>query len=293
MVDLIFLLSYSLNHEVVKSGVIETRDMERDGLYLQVAISAAKEAGEIQKNLFGQLQSIKYKEEFNPVTEVDQLCDEVVQNAIHRAFPDHDILTEESPFQEKGSSWRWIIDPLDGTTNYFRGFPFFSVSIGLEKEGEVILGVVYIPVLDELFVAQKGEGAFLNGKRITVSQTDQLKRSFLATGFPYDVQERPEDYLRYFRQFIRQTFAIRRPGSAAIDLCYVAAGRFDGFWELKLQPWDVAASNLIVIEAGGRISNAEGKPFDIYSRGLLVASNGLIHEQMLQVIEEIEEEMGR
>ncbi|MDP3017736.1 MAG: inositol monophosphatase family protein, partial [Deltaproteobacteria bacterium] len=182
--------------------------------------------------------------------------------------------------------WRWIIDPLDGTINYYRGFPFFSVSIGLEEDGEVILGVVYIPVLDELFVAQKGEGAFLNGKRISVSQTDQLKRSFLATGFPYDVQERPEYYLRYFHQFIRQTFAIRRPGSAAIDLCYVAAGRFDGFWELKLHPWDVAAGILLITEAGGKATGFKGQPLSIYAEETL-ASNGLIHEQMLQAIQEI------
>lgn len=286
-------VSYSLNGKVVKSELINRRVMEEKGHYLEVAITAAKEAGAIQMNHFGQVQSITYKGEFDPVTEVDRLSDLAIQKTIRQTFPDHDLLTEESPFREKGSTWRWIIDPLDGTTNYARGFPFFSISIGLEKEGEVILGVVYIPVLDELFVGRKGEGAFLNGKRITVSQTDQLKRSFLATGFPYDVQERPEDYLRYFRQFIRQTFAIRRPGSAAIDLCYVAAGRFDGFWELKLQPWDVAASNLIVSEAGGRISNAEGEPFDIYSRGFLVASNGRIHSQMLQAIAEIEGEMGR
>ncbi len=267
--------------------------MKRDDHYLKVAIAAAKEAGRIQMLHYGQAHSVEYKGEFNPVTEVDRFCDEAIQRTILDAFPGHDILTEESPFKEKGSPWRWIIDPLDGTTNYYRGFPFFSVSIGLEKDGEVILGVVYIPIFDELFVAEKGEGAFLNGKRIFVSQTDQLKRSFLATGFPYDVQERPEYYLRYFHQFIRQTFAIRRPGSAAIDLCYVAAGRFDGFWELSLQPWDLAAVSLIVTEAGGKVTDPKGGPFDIYSGGLLVASNGLIHGQMLQAIEEIEEKIGR
>jgi len=293
MVDLISLVSYSLNKRVVKSGLIKRRTMKESNRYLEVAITAAKEAGQIQMVHFGQPQCVTYKGEFNPVTEVDRLCDQAIQKTIHHTFPDHDILTEESPFKEKGSLWKWIIDPLDGTTNYYRGFPFFSVSIGLEKDGEVILGVVYNPVLDELFVAQKGEGGFLNGKRISVSQTNQLKRSFLATGFPYDVQERPEYYLRYFHQFIKQTFAVRRPGSAAIDLCYVAAGRFDGFWELRLQPWDVAAACLLVTEAGGKVTDPKGGPFDIYSGGLLVASNGLIHEQMLQAIEEIEEEMGR
>lgn len=266
--------------------------MKENRHYFEVAITAAKEAGKIQRARFGQPQSVTFKGEFNPVTEVDRLCDQAIQKTIHHAFPDHDILTEESSFKEKGSSWRWIIDPLDGTTNYYRGFPFFSVSIGLEKDGEVILGVVYIPLFEELFVAQKGEGAFLNERRISVSQTNQLKRSFLTTGFPYDVQENPDVYLRYFRQFIRQSLAVRRPGSAAIDLCYVAAGRFDGFWELRLQPWDMAGANLIVTEAGGKVTDPEGGPFDIYSGGLLVASNGLLHKQMLQAIEEIEEEMG-
>lgn len=260
---------------------------ERDQ-YLEVAIQAAKQAGKIQKDRFGLPQSVTYKGAFDPVTEVDRLCDQTIQSLILDAFPEHEILTEESPFAEKGTSWRWIVDPLDGTTNYARGFPFFSVSIGLEKDGEMILGVVYIPILDELFISQKGEGAFLNGKRITVSQTDELKRSFIATGFPYDVQAHPDDYLRYFRQFLRQTLAIRRPGSAAIDLCYVAAGRFDGFWELKLAPWDMAAGILLITEAGGRVTDSRGGPFDIYSRGLLVVSNGRIHDQMLQAIWEIQ-----
>ncbi len=263
------------------------RSMKEKNRYLEVAIRAAKEAGEIQMKYFGRPQSVTYKGEFDPVTEVDRLCDRAIQETIRNNFPDHDILTEESPFQKKGSLWRWIVDPIDGTTNFARGFPFFSVSIGLECDGEIALGVVYYPILKELFVAEKGKGAFLNGKRIAVSQTDQLKRSFLATGFPYDVQENPDVYLHYFRQFIRQSLAIRRPGSAAIDLCYVAAGRFDGFWELKLKPWDMAAATLMITEAGGRVTDAEARPFDLYSGGLLVASNGLIHEQMLQAIREI------
>ncbi|MBS3921121.1 MAG: inositol monophosphatase [Deltaproteobacteria bacterium] len=268
-------------------------NVKQNDRFLKVAIAAAKEAGRIQMLHYGQAHSVEYKGEFNPVTEVDRFCDEAIQRIILDAFPEHEIMTEESPFEEKVSPWRWIIDPIDGTANYARGFPFFSVSIGLELDGELRLGVVYHPTLNELFVAEKGEGAFLNERRISVSQTDQLKRSFLATGFPYDVQERPEYYLRYFHQFIRQTFAIRRPGSAAIDLCYVAAGRFDGFWELGLKPWDMAAGLLLITEAGGKVTGPGGGPFDIYCGGLLVASNGLIHEQMLQAIEGIEEEMGR
>lgn len=264
--------------------------MTEKNRHLDVAIKAAKEAGEIQMEYFGRPQSVTYKGEFDPVTEVDRLCDQAIQKTIYKTFPDHDILTEESPFQKKGSSWRWVVDPIDGTTNYARGFPFFSVSIGLELEGEMMLGVVYYPILDELFVAEKGKGAFLNGQKISVSQTDRLNRSFLATGFPYDVQRNPDLYLRYFRQFLRKSLAIRRPGSAAIDLCYVAAGRFDGFWELKLKPWDMAAGILLITEAGGKVTSPEGNPFDLYSGGLLIASNGVIHEQMLKAIEEIKEE---
>ncbi len=261
--------------------------MVGNGQYLQVAVTAAKEAGTIQMDHFGKPQRVTYKGAFDPVTEVDRLCDQAIQKTLRLAYPDHEILTEESSFTQKGSPWRWIVDPLDGTTNYARGFPIFSISIALEKDGEILLGVVYVPVLNELFHAIKGEGAFLNGKKLSVSQTDELKRSFLATGFPYDVQDRPEDYLPYFRHFLQQSLAIRRPGSAAIDLSYVAGGRFDGFWEFKLAPWDMAAGVLLITEAGGKVTDPQGEPFDIYSRGLLIASNGRIHGQMQQVIRKI------
>jgi myo-inositol-1(or 4)-monophosphatase len=261
--------------------------MKKDDRYLQVAMAAAKEAGRIQMLHFGHSHPVEYKGEFNPVTEVDRLCERAILKMISESFPDHDILTEESPFEGKGSSWKWIIDPIDGTTNYFHGFPCFCVSIGLEVEGEVKLGVVYVPPLDELFHAEKGEGAFLNGERIAVSRADRLRRSLLCTGFPYDVHERVDFYLRYFRQFITRSFAIRRPGSAAVDLAYLAAGRFDGFWEFKLHAWDVAAVSLMITEAGGKVTDLQGQPFNIYSIETL-ASNGLIHQEMLQAIQEIE-----
>ncbi len=254
--------------------------------YLQVAVAAAREAGRIQMEHFGHFHPVQYKGEFNPVTEIDKACDRVIIRMILDAFPDHDILTEESPFKEKGSRWKWIVDPLDGTTNYLRGFPVFAVSIGLEVEGEIKAGVVYYPALDQLFHAKRGEGAYLNGKKIYVSQVGELNKSFLCTGFPYDVQTHVDLYLSYFRQFITRSFAIRRPGSAAIDLCYVAAGKFDGFWELKLHPWDVAAGSLLITEAGGRVTGFRGQPFDIYSEEIL-ASNGCIHDQMLEVMREI------
>ena len=262
--------------------------MVKNDRYLQVAIEAAKEAGRIQKLRFGHSHPIEYKGEFNPVTEVDRLCEQAIIKEISSVFPDHDIMTEESPFKEKGSPWRWIIDPLDGTTNYFHGFPFFSVSIGLEVEGEMELGVVYHPIVDELFVAERGKGAFLNGKGIMVSRINDLKGSLLGTGFPYDTHENVDFYLRYFRQFIIRSFAVRRPGSAAIDLCYLAAGRFDGFWELKLHPWDMAAGSLMVLEAGGKVTDFKGQPFSIYSKEIL-ASNGWIHQQMLEIIQEVED----
>ena len=262
-------------------------EMKSDNPYLQLAIAAAKEAGRIQKAHFGESNQVEYKGEINPVTEVDRRCERAVVQMIQDAFSDHDIMTEETPFEGRGAPWRWIVDPLDGTTNYFHGYPCFAVSIGLEVEGEMKLGVAYDPILDELFRAEKGGGAFLNGRRIYVSRTDTLDRSFLCTGFPYDIRENVDLYLGYFRHFMIKSFAIRRPGSAVLDLCNLAAGRFDGFWELKLHAWDVAAGSLLVTEAGGKVTGLSGQPFSIYSSEV-VASNGLIHEEMLQAIREIQ-----
>ncbi len=260
--------------------------MKNEHRFLEVAIDAVKEAGKIQKKYFGHFHQIEYKGEINPVTEVDRQCERAITQIVLNAYPHHDILAEEGAFEKKNSPYKWIIDPLDGTTNYLHGFPIFSVSIGLEIEGEIRVGVVYLPILEEMFFAEKGKGAFLNGQRITVSQTAQLKESLLGTGFPYDVHEHVDDYLRYFREFIIKSFAIRRPGSASIDLAYVAAGRFDGFWELKLHPWDVAAGCLLVKEAGGSVTDFKGQPVNIYSEEIL-ASNGLIHKEMLRVIQEV------
>ena len=234
--------------------------MEKNQEYLPLAIAAAREAGRIQKLHMGRLNKVEYKGEINPVTEVDRLCEKAIVRMIHDLFPDHDILTEESPFKGRGSPWKWIIDPLDGTTNYIHGLPCFCVSVALEVKGEVVVGVVYDPILEELFHAEQGKGAFLNGSRMSVSKTDLLDRAFLCTGFPYDVRERPDFYLAYFREFMIRSFAIRRLGSAALDLCYLAAGRFDGFWEWKLQAWDVAAASLIVVEAGGKATDFQGGP---------------------------------
>ena len=262
--------------------------MGRDDRFLRLAITAAKEAGRIQIAHYDRTHADEYKGEIDPVTEVDKLCERVIVEMISGSFPDHDILSEETSFKEKGSSWKWIIDPIDGTTNYIHQYPCFCVSIGLEGEGEVQMGVVYNPLLDELFYGQKGEGAYLNRERIAVSRRDKLDGSFLCTGFPYDVRERSDFYLQYFRAFITRSFALRRPGSAVLDLCYLAAGRFDGFWEMKLHSWDVAAASLLVAEAGGKMTDFKGKPFSIYSEEIL-ASNGLIHDAMLQVMKEVDE----
>lgn len=253
----------------------------------EFASNLARKAGEkLYEKLNGQHQ-IQYKGAIDLVTEADKMSEELILSAISRRFPEHGILSEESAARNEHAAWRWIVDPLDGTTNYAHGFPFFCVSIALEQEGELALGVVYDPVRDELFSARRQGGAYCNGKRIYVSAERDLSRSLLATGFPYDIRVSPDNNLNHFSAMAVQAQAIRRPGAAALDLAYLAAGRLDGFWELKLKPWDTAAGCLIVSEAGGVISDLKGQPWHLYSPGLM-ASNGLIHEQMLDVTRETE-----
>jgi myo-inositol-1(or 4)-monophosphatase len=252
--------------------------------FLSVAIEAAKEAGKYLKMNLGKVKNIeRKKEEINLVTEIDKGSERKIIEHIKSKFPHHSILAEESGEAKFESDYKWIIDPLDGTTNYTHSFPVFCVSIALEYKGEVILGVVYDPNFDELFWAEKGKGAFLNGKRINVSKTDKLIKSMLATGFPYNVRENPDNCIEHFVNFLMEAQAIRRLGSAALDLVYVACGRLDGFWEVDLNPWDVAAGKIIIEEAGGIITDFYGNKFNIYTKGV-VASNGLIHQQMLEVI---------
>lgn len=250
---------------------------------LEIAVKAATEAGRLLKDRLGRVQTIDFKGGINLVTEMDRLSEELIVNLISSGFPDHQILSEEGGVQENSSPFKWIVDPLDGTTNYAHGFPCYSVSIALEEAGGIILGVVYNPSLEELFVCERGRGAFRNGKGIRVSSTRELGKGLLATGFPYDVRERSEIYLDPFRSFLIKARAIRRAGSAALDLCYVACGIFDGFWEMKLHPWDVAAGALMVMEAGGTVTDFKGGPFDHYGKEI-VASNGIIHPQMLEVL---------
>jgi myo-inositol-1(or 4)-monophosphatase len=229
----------------------------------------------------------KHKSSINLVTWVDQAVDKLTRDIIQKRFPDHNFLTEEASPTRTTSPYKWIIDPLDGTTNYAHHYPQVCVSIGLEYKGQIILGGVYDPMRDELFWAEKGRGAWMEQggrrRRISVSHTRSLSRSLLLTGFPYDRIQRIDLYLSYVKAFMQKIQGIRRAGAAALDLCWVACGRVDGYWEWRLKPWDVAAGKLIVEEAGGRLSNFSGKPFEVYGEQTL-ASNGKIHKEMLQVM---------
>src|SRR5262245_37581715 len=233
--------------------------------FLEIVKKACLLSGEIQMENLGRSRQIDFKGEINLVTETDHQCEREIVALIQGTCPTHDILAEEGSGIRKDSEYKWIIDPLDGTTNFAHGYPLFCTSIALEFKGEIILGAVYEPNLKELFVAEKGSGATLNGQKIRVSQTSDLKRSLLATGFAYNVRQAKENNLNHFQNFIMSAQAVRRDGVAAVDLCYVAAGRFDGFWELDLFPWDVAAGFLMVEEAGGRVTDFSGRPFGVYS----------------------------
>lgn len=251
--------------------------------HFDLAIQMAKEAGAYQLSQLGKAHHVHYKGEIDLVTEVDKACEEMITQKIHQHFPDHDILSEEGGGERKHSDYKWIIDPLDGTTNFAHGYPLFCVSIALEYQGDIILGVVYEPNHDELFYAQKGGGSFCNDKKIVVSQTPGLKKSLLATGFAYNINKTKNNNLNHFNQIILKSQAVRRDGVAAVDLCYVACGRYDGFWELNLFPWDVAAGTLIVREARGVVTNFKNQEFSIYEKEI-VASNSLVHQAMIDVL---------
>ena len=254
---------------------------------LNFAIQTARDAGRVLAERFGRNLRISNKGELDLVTESDLASERLIIDRIKTHYPRHTILAEESgenaPAGEGAQSdWRWIIDPLDGTTNYAHGYPCFCVSMGLERNGTLELGVIYDPLRDEIFAAERGQGAALNGKRIHVSPTPSLASALLCTGFPYDVRERSQ-FARHFANFIMNAQGVRRDGAAALDLAYVAAGRFDGFWEEGLKPWDVAAGILLIEEAGGRVSDYHNHPLDIFTPPIL-ATNGLIHEQMMRVL---------
>ncbi|MFY9556686.1 MAG: inositol monophosphatase family protein [Blastocatellia bacterium] len=250
---------------------------------LNFAIRVARDAGALLRNRMGTTIDIDHKGSIDLVTDVDLASEKLIREAISTHYPRHEILAEEGGLSESNSEYRWIVDPLDGTTNYAHGYPVFCVSIALECRGEVVLGVVYDPMRDELFAAERGAGASLNSRQIRVSKIDDLMQGMLSTGFPYDIKTSKLTNLEHWSNFALSAQALRRDGAAALDLCSVACGRFDGFWELNLSPWDTAAGALIVQEAGGRVTNFSGKSFSNYEPEI-VASNGLIHERMIEVL---------
>jgi myo-inositol-1(or 4)-monophosphatase len=252
---------------------------------IQLAIEAALEAGKYLKESVGKVLEVesKFGQETNLVTQIDKNAEEIIINKIRKKYPDHDFLAEESGSHNKQSEVRWIIDPLDGTLNFTHGMPLFSVSIAVEVKGVVVAGVVYEPNLDELFTAEKGNGAFLNKKPIHVSRVDTLIESMMVTGFPYTIKDNPDNAVQHFVNMLMKAQGIRRLGSAAVDLCYVACGRFDGFWEVFLSPWDMAAGVLLIQEAGGRFTDLSGKPSSIYNKQVLM-TNGLIHEKVVEIL---------
>ena len=253
--------------------------------FLETAIAAARVAGAMQKQRYGGAFTINYKGETDLVTEVDQICEELIVETIRTRHPEHDVLAEENEYASLRSGFTWVIDPLDGTTNFAHGIPWFCVSIALEIEDVVTVGVVYHPMMEQLFTVVKGEGAFLNGERLNVSVRTPLRQCLLATGFPYDRSIDPDTNFENFIKFQKSARAVRRFGAAALDLAYVATGRLDGFWESNLQPWDVAAGALLVSEAGGLVTGYAGEPYSIRNHRI-VASNGLIHHTMLAILEE-------
>ena len=259
---------------------------------LSVAGEAALRAGGILRDNIHGIREITLKGDINLVTEMDMRSERAVVETLLASFPGHGIIAEEETRISSSSGFTWIIDPLDGTTNYAHGYPCFSVSIALEQEDEIVIGVVYDPMRDELFTAQKDKGAFINGKPIRVSGIDTLIKSLLATGFPYDRKLSERNNMDNFHDLLMVSQEVRRDGSAALDLCSVAAGRFDGFWELKLKPWDVAAGSLIVREAGGRVSDFSGAKFSIHDDDVL-ASNGKIHGDMVEILRKAGSIKGR
>lgn len=249
----------------------------------ETLLLAAEAAGRILMEKYASGVTVAFKGAIDLLTEADLASERAIVELLRSRHPDHDILAEEGDYGRHGSDWVWIVDPLDGTTNFAHGFPWFAVSIALAVRGELALGAVFNPHNGELFVAERGAGATLNGRPLRVSATAALERAMLATGFAYDHKTSAENNYRQFSRFQRAAQAVRRAGVASLDLACVAAGRFDGFWELKLKPWDVAAGVLLVEEAGGAVSDYAGRPMPLDS-GEILASNGLLHPAMQEIL---------
>lgn len=254
------------------------------GRFLQSACQAARVGGRCVERARGNGTRYTLKGEINVVTRADRLSERAIRKYLLARFPSHGFLAEEEGRRGRRSDFVWVVDPLDGTTNYARGFPMYCVSVALVYRGQSLVGAVYHPTTREIFTAARGLGAYRDGKRIRVSGTRRLGRAFLATGFPYDIRKRGRGIFRLFRRFCLRVLAVRRAGAAALDLCYLAAGVFDGFWEFRLHAWDIAAAGLVVEEAGGRLSDFSGNGPPLDGRQVL-ASNGLLHPEMLEVIQ--------
>jgi myo-inositol-1(or 4)-monophosphatase len=250
---------------------------------LEAAITAARAAGQLLLERLGTTYQVSHKGPADLVTEIDHQAQDLIASKLQGAFPAYGLIGEEGSEPGPSDGPRWIVDPLDGTVNYVRGYPFFAVSIALEHDDELAVGVVYNPILDELFTAERGKGASLNGSPIQVSTAARLEESVLASGFPYEVWISDDDNSREWRRFLKRALSMRCDGCAALDLCHVAMGRLDGCWELELGPWDMAAGALIVQEAGGSVTQVTGERFSPYGRGIL-ASNGHLHAEMLAVL---------
>lgn len=263
-----------------------------DPRYLATAVEVVIRAGEIQ--LRGQTDgfTVAKKGAIDLVTEIDLACEQMCREVIGAHFPDHAVIGEELGSNERSSSHRWVFDPVDGTTNYAHGLPIYCSSLALEIDGVAEVGAVFDPSRQELFTAERALGAFRNGQPLRVSDTDSVGDALLVTGFPYDVRARGPELVGLFGSFLEHSRAVRRLGSAALDLCYVAAGRFDGFWEQHLKHWDVAAGVLIVREAGGTVTGMDGAPLDM-SAPHLIASNGRIHDGMLSIVGDFRSQRSR
>ncbi len=263
---------------------------------LKTAVEAALAAGKIIRSNFGKVHRTFYKENnpVNLVTETDKLSEKKILRILRKQFPDHRIVAEESnpcngeglcqgAEQKKSDQLCWYVDPLDGTSNFDHGYPFCCTSIAVAQGENVLVGVVYDPIADELFYTEKGKGAYLNKKRIHVSKITELKKAFLGTGFPYDRTEKADEYVIAFKNFVKHALGVRRDGAAALDLAYTAMGRFDGFWELKLHAWDVAAGTLLIQEAGGKLTDFKGEPHSLFNH-TVVTSNGILHRKILEIL---------
>jgi myo-inositol-1(or 4)-monophosphatase len=251
---------------------------------LKAAIEAAKAAGKIHRRFYGKTLEVKIKKgnTLNLVTQVDKACEKKIQSILHKRFPAFNFWGEEGGQGAGNSEYTWVVDPLDGTTNFAHAYPFFCVSIALVKDKEPVVGVIYDVMNSECFTAEKGKGAFLNGRRIKVSTVSSLSKSFLSTGFAYGVKETLYNF-ENFKNFVLNSQGVRRDGSAAMNLAYVAVGRFDGFWERGIQAWDMAAAVCLIREAGGKVTDISGKPYDLLAQNAL-ASNGKIHQQMHKLL---------